>query len=227
MKATRLIALLAGLAAPLTAQSGSGRGGDRLTGHVPPATLPALDSIVEEAARAGLPTEPLIQKALEGGAKGVAPDRLVVAVGASAAQLRSASALLRSAGEARPSDPAEVSAVAAALSRGVSPQQVARLSLALPGEPTGPALHAVADLVGHGFAEDSSVDLVVAGAQLGLRGLRFLDIAAAAVQDLQRGRSHAAALAHVRSLLPHVPAPPRPAAAAVSRARRVQPSQRP
>jgi hypothetical protein len=227
MTAVRLIALLAGLAGPLAAQNDGGRGGDRLVGHVPPATLPALDSIVEDAARAGLPTEPLIQKALEGGAKGVAPDRLVAAVGASAAQLRSASALLRSAGETRPNDPAEVTAVAVALSRGVSPQQVARLGSALPGEPTGPALHAVADLVGHGFAEDSSGDLVIAGAQLGLRGLRFLDVAAAAVQELQRGRSHAAALAHVRAVLPHVPAPPRPAPATVSRARRVQPSQRP
>lgn len=227
MTAVRLLALLAGLVAPLAAQSKGARGEDRLTGHVPPATLPALDSIVEDAARAGIPTEPLIQKALEGGAKRVPPERLVAAVGASAAQLRSASALLRSAGEARPTDPAEVTAVAAALARGVSPQQVARLSAALPGEPTGPALHAVADLVGHGFAEDSSVDLVVAGAQLGVRGLRFLDVAAAAVQELQRGNSHAAALARVRSQLPHVPAPPRPAPAAVSRARRVQPGQRP
>lgn len=227
MTAARLLTLLAALAAPLAAQTAGGRGEDRLRGHVPAATLPALDSIVEEAARAGLPTEPLIQKALEGGAKGITPDRLVAAVGASAAQLRSASALLRSAGEDRPNDPAEVGAVAAALSRGVSPQQVARLSAALPGEPTGPALHAVADLVGHGFAEDSSLDLVVAAAQLGLRGLRFLDVAAAAVQELQRGSSHAAALAHVRSQLPHVPAPPRPAPAAVSRARRVQPGQRP
>lgn len=227
MTAGRIIALLAGLAMPLAAQSGGARGGDRLTGHVPPATLPALDSIMEDAARAGIPTEPLIQKALEGGAKGVPPARLVAAVGASAAQLRSASALLRSAGEARPNDPAEVTAVAVALARGVSPQQVARLSAALPGEPTGPALHAVADLVGHGFAEDSSVDLVVAGAQLGLRGLRFLDIAAAAVRELQRGSSPGAALARVRSQLPHVPAPPRPAPATVSRARRVQPAQRP
>ena len=227
MIAARLITLLVGLTAPLAAQGGGGRGSDRLTGHVPSVTLPALDSIVEDAARAGLPTEPLIQKALEGGAKGVAPDRLVAAVGASAAQLRSASALLQSAGEARRNDPAEVTAVAAALSRGVSADGVARLTEVLPGEPTGPALHAVADLVGHGFAEDSSVDLMMAAVQTGLRGLRFLDVAAAAVQDLQRGRSHAAALAHVRALLPHVPAPPRPAPAAVSRARRVQPSQRP
>jgi hypothetical protein len=217
----RSIGLLLAAAGPLASQGAH----ERLAGRVPPATLAVLDSIVQDAARAGLPTEPLIQKALEGGAKGVAPDRIVAAVGASADLLRSARALLGSAGEARPSDPGEVTAVAAALSRGVSPQLVGRLSAALPGEPTGPALHAVADLVGHGFAEDSSVDLMVEGARLGLRGLRFLDVAAAAVQELQRGRSHAAALAAVRALLPHVPAPPRPAPAAVSHARRVQPGR--
>jgi hypothetical protein len=207
-------------AAPLAGQGPR----QRLAGRVPPATLAVIDSIVQDAARTGLPTEPLIQKALEGGAKGETPDRIVTAVGASAAQLRSARALLTSAGESSPSDPREVSAVAAALSRGVSPQLVGPLSASLPGEPTGPALHAVADLVGHGFAEDSSVDLMVAAARLGVRGLRFLDVAAAAVQELQRGRGHAAALASVRALLPHVPTPPRPAPAAVSRARRVQPS---
>lgn len=220
MNLRRGIVLLLAAASPLAAQGAR----DRLAGRVPPATLEVLDSIVQHAARDGLPTEPLIQKALEGGAKGVAPDRIVAAVGASADQLRSARALLSSAGETRPSDSGEVTAVAAALSRGVSPQLVGRLSAALPGEPTGPALHAVADLVGHGFAEDSSVDLMVEGARLGLRGLRFLDVAAAAVQELQRGRSHADALAAVRALLPHVPAPPRPAPAAVSHARRVSPS---
>lgn len=220
MNLRRSIVLLLAAASPLASQGAR----DRLAGRVPPATLGVLDSIVQDAARDGLPTEPLIQKALEGGAKGVAADRIVAAVGASADQLRSARALLSSAGESRPSDPGEVTAVAAALSRGVSPQLVGRLSTALPGEPAGPALHAVADLVGHGFAEDSSVDLMVEGARLGLRGLRFLDVAAAAVQELQRGRSHAAALAAVRALLPQVPTPPRPAPAAVSHARRVQSS---
>lgn len=221
MSLPRAVVLWLTATTPLLAQGAR----DRLAGRVPAAALTALDSILQDAARAGLPTEPLIQKALEGGAKGVAPDRIVAAVGSSAAQLRGARTLLGSAGESRPSDPGEVIAVAAALSRGVSPELVGRLSAALPGEPTGPALHAVADLVGHGFAEGASVDLMIAGARLGLRGLRFLDVAAAVVQELQRGRSHAAALALVRAVLPHVPAPPRPAPAAVSRALRVQPSR--
>jgi hypothetical protein len=215
----RLVACLLAAGAPLTAQGSLAQ----LSGRVPAPAITAIDSIVVAAHREGLPTHPLIEKALEGGAKGVAPDKIVLAVSASADQLRGARTLLRQAGESQPIDPAEVTAVADALARGLSPDLVGELTAVLPGEPTGPALHAVADLVGHRFAEDSSVDLIVAAAQAGLRGLRFLDVAAAAVQELQRGRSHAAALAHVKRLLPNVPPPPRPAPAAVSRARRVQP----
>ena len=111
-------------------------------------------------------------------------------------------------------------AVSAALVRGLPTPLVQRLVAVLPGEPTGPALHAVADMVGHGFAQDSAVDLVVAAVRQGLRGLRLLDVATAAVHELQRGRSHAAALAAVRLRLPDVPTPPTPPPAAVTRARR-------
>ncbi len=194
----------------------------RLVGRVPNAALPALDSIVGEADAEGIPTEPLIQKALEGGAKGVPSAGIVAAVGALDSQLRSALALLRLSGESRP-ETAEVTAVAVALARGVSPELVSSLSAALPGEPTGPALHAVADLVGHGSAEDAAVDLIVDAAQAGLRGLRLLDVAAAVVQELQRGQTQTMALARVRDMLPNVPPPPRPAPATVSKARRLSP----
>jgi len=53
-----------------------------------------------------------------------------------------------------------------------------------------------------------------------LRGLRLLDVATASVHELQRGRSHALALADVRRLLPNVPTTPTSPPAAVTRARR-------
>lgn len=223
MTVSRLVLVWLLAAASLSAQDARAR----LIGRVPAAALPALDSIVVLADEEGLPTEPLIQKALEGGAKGAPPGSIVSAVDASASQLRGALALLRRAGEAQPAS-TEVSAVAVALSRGISPDLVGNLTEALPGEPTGPALHAVADLVGHGFPEDSAVDLIVEAARHGLRGLRLLDVAAAAVLELQRGQSRGMALARVRDMLPDVPPPPRPAPATVSKAHRVTPpAQRP
>jgi len=195
----------------------------RLAGRVPPAVVHAVDSIVSLARADGLPTEPLIQKALEGGAKHAPPRQIIAAVGDAANQLRVARALLELAVVSHPPEPAEVTAVAAALARGVETDQAERLSAALPGEPMGPALHAVADLVGHGFDQDASVQLIVDAAHSGLRGLRLLDVAAAAVQAVQRGGSPEAALDRVRAKLPDIPLPPRPGPGTLSKARRPQP----
>src|SRR5262249_23177149 len=54
----------------------------RLAGHVPAAALPGVHAIISRAAQDSLPTEPLIEKALEGGAKGVPAEMIVTAVGA-------------------------------------------------------------------------------------------------------------------------------------------------
>src|SRR5581483_919415 len=64
-----------------------------------------LDARVPAAAPAaarGLPAEPLVQKAIEGGAKGVAPDRIVAAVRALAERLARARDAVREAGLERP-----------------------------------------------------------------------------------------------------------------------------
>src|SRR2546422_5488516 len=64
--------LLALLASPLGAQSVR----SRLEGRVPALAIPVVDSLVQLAAREDLPTEPLVQKALEGGAKRVPPQQI-------------------------------------------------------------------------------------------------------------------------------------------------------
>ena len=60
-----VLALAASPALPLAGQSVRGR----LEGRIPSAAIPAVDSLIQFALQEGLPTEPLIQKALEGGAK--------------------------------------------------------------------------------------------------------------------------------------------------------------
>lgn len=208
--------LLAAAVAPLAAQSMRAR----LVGRVPAAAVAPVDSVVRVAGADGLPTEPLVRKALEGGAKQASADQIVAAVAVVAGELREARTLLLRGGARSPVPPAEIVAVSAALVRGLPAPLVQRLVEVLPGEPTGPALHAVADMVGHGFAQDSAVDLVVDAVGQGLRGLRLLDVATAAVHELQRGRSHAVAIAEVRRRLPDVPISPMPPPGTVTRARR-------
>ncbi len=195
---------------PLVAQDGN----PRLV-RVPDAARPAIDSLIAVAVAESLPTEPLVQKALEGSAKGVPPDRLVTGVRRGLMQLREARSIVTRAVPGQPAPEGHVAAVAAALARGLSPAIVERLISVAPTEPPAPALHATADLVAHGFDPDSAADLLVEARSKGLRGDRLLDVAAAADHELQRagGRTQADALAKVRAMLPDVPPPPPPSPA--------------
>src|SRR3989449_9320298 len=58
--------------------------------------------MVDSAAARGLPVELLVQKALEGGAKGVPADRVIAAVRALAGELDASAGALHSAGLAAP-----------------------------------------------------------------------------------------------------------------------------
>ena len=204
------------LASPLAAQSER----DRLEGRVPAAAIPTVDSLVQLATREDLPTEPLVQKALEGGAKHQPAGRIAAAAQAMLGQLRDARALLVRAGDAPPATAAEVTTIYAALKRGLPTLVVERIVAALPQEPRGSALHAVADLATHHFEPDSAAALIIGAARQGLRGERLLDVSTAVLHEVQRGHSRAEAVAVVRRQLPNVPSPPKPARASVAGARR-------
>lgn len=208
--------LLLAVAAPLAAQSVRGR----LEGRVPAASIPVIDSLVRTAAQENLPTEPLVQKAIEGGAKHVSGDRIVKAVELNLEQLRDARALLLRAGDAAPITPSEVASVVSARKRGLDAPVVERIVAALPSEPRGSALHAVADLVAHHFDSDTATDLILEAVRQGMRGGRLLDVSNAAIQEVQRGRTRAEAVDLIRREIPNVPPPPPPTKAAVLRARR-------
>lgn len=218
MKALALLLLVC--AAPLASQTTSAASRGRLEGRVPAASLPAIDSLIGVAAAEHLPTDLLIQKAVEGGAKHVSGDRIVKAIALNLDQLREAQALLVRAGDAPPVTPAEVASVLSARKRGLGVPVVERIVRLIPEDRRASALHAVADLAAHHFDADSATDLIVEAARQGLHGGRLLDVAYAAIQETQRGHTHAEALATIQHELPDVPAVPPPARGAVQRARR-------
>src|ERR1041384_5624302 len=101
---------------------GAGHGGaQRLEGRVPGAALPAIDSIIATAVAESLPTEPLIQKALEGSAKGIPADRLVGGRRSGLLQRRDARIIVARAVPTQPPPEGHVAAVAGALARRLSP----------------------------------------------------------------------------------------------------------
>jgi len=94
------LALAAGLPIGLVAQGV----GASLDGRVPPEVQRAVQDIAADAAARGLPTGSLLQKAIEGGAKRVPPERLIAAVRALSARLAGAAQAVRAAGIERPAD---------------------------------------------------------------------------------------------------------------------------
>src|SRR5213592_5194640 len=94
--------MIALLAIPLTVlsmqQAADSAIAQRLAGRVPPQIASLVEDLGTAAAAHGLPIDPLIQKAIEGSAKGVPPDRVAIAVRWVAMQLDTAAAALREAG---------------------------------------------------------------------------------------------------------------------------------
>jgi hypothetical protein len=211
-----VLACAAFLAVPLAAQSVRGR----LEGRIPSAAIPAVDSLIQFASQEGLPPEPLIQKALEGGAKHVAAPRIVAAVQVSLGQLRGARDLLVRAGDQPPVLPAEITTVAGALRRGLPAPLVERVGAALARPPRAAAMHAVADLVAHRFDPDSAAALIIEAVHDGVPRERLLDVSTAVLQQMQRGHTRAEALAIVRRELPNLPAAAKPTRGNVAGARR-------
>src|SRR5213594_492801 len=184
------------------------------------AAITAVDSLIQFATQEGLPTDPLIQKALEGGAKHVPGPRIVAAVQVSLSQLRDARDLLVRAGDPPPVLPAEMTTVAWARRRGLAAPLVERVVAELARPPRAAAMHAVADLVAHGFDPDSAAQLIIEAVHDGVPQERLLEVSTAALQQVQRGHTRAEALAIVRGQLPNLPASARPPRGNVAGARR-------
>jgi hypothetical protein len=108
----------------------AGQGGvkARLAGRVPPAVAGAVQQLADSAATKGLPVEPLVEKAIEGGAKGVAPARVVSAVRGVLGRLTEAAIALRAPG-VLPPDPDAIEAGAFALNAGLNSDQLRNLAM--------------------------------------------------------------------------------------------------
>jgi len=198
-----LVALLlvAGSAPRLTAQADVVA---RLDRRVPPPVARAVAEIAAAAAARGLPVEPLVQKAIEGGAKRVAADRVVAAVRALATQLGAAAAALRADGIEHPGA-GVIEGGAEALSAGLTAEQVGELARTsrLPYDPAL-TLRVAATLTSLGVPPKQTLDLMEGMMQAGRTPNDLLNLPsqiqegvargvtpAQAAQGLARGAAHA------------------------------------
>jgi len=160
----------------------------RLVGRLPDAMRERVDEIVDAARAGGLPTEPLVDRALEGAAKGAAPALIVAAVARLREELQGARDAF---GEA--ASPAELTAGASALRAGATVDHLARLRRLRPGQPLTVAAAVMADLVAAGVPVDTAVTAVMALAT-DARDADYVAFRRNVQRDIALGASPAAAL---------------------------------
>ena len=151
MPTARVLALL--LLAPLL----PARAQDvRLAERLDSGTASTVQAVVDLAERAGLPTEPLVQKALEGSTLGASGDRIVAAVRTLHGQLDRARDALG--GEA---DAAELTAAAGALRAGLAPAALRRLQSLRADRPLVVPIAVLTDLVAEGVPPEEATRSVL------------------------------------------------------------------
>jgi len=132
----------------------------RLDRRVSPEVQQAVRSIAADAAAHGLPVDPLVQKAIEGGAKGVPGDRVIAAVRALAGRLAEAKEAVSEAGVAAPSGDV-VEGGADALNAGLSRSQVGALvRMSKPPQDPALTLRVAATLAALGVPATQALELV-------------------------------------------------------------------
>jgi hypothetical protein len=128
----------------------------RLTERLDGATAAQVQQVVDSARKAGLPSEPLVQKALEGSTLGASGDRIVAAVEALHGQLSRARNAL-----GRDADDAELTAAAGALRAGLAPTALRRLQSLRPGRPLVVPIAVLTDLVAEGVSPEEATRSVL------------------------------------------------------------------
>lgn len=129
----------------------------RLVGRVPDAARVQLDATLSSARQDGLPTEPLVDRALEGAAKGARSELIIAAVNRLLNELREA----RQAFGAQASA-AELTAGASALRAGATRSDLARLRRMRPEHALTVPAGVLADLVAAGVPADTGIAAVLA-----------------------------------------------------------------
>ena len=162
----------------------------RLAGRLDERTRAEVAALVDSARGAGLPADPLVNKALEGASKGADGARIVAAVRARAGGLARSRALLGD-GATEP----ELVAGAAALRAGAPPAFVERLRRDYPRVALVVPLAVMADLVARGVPADTAAQSVLALVRAGVREAELVAFRQSVERDIALGAPAGAAAA--------------------------------
>jgi hypothetical protein len=185
---TRVARLLAALSLVTVAASPARAQDTRLAARLDKPTYAAVNAIVDSARVAKLPTAPLVDKALEGVAKGSEGGKIVLAVHQLSVRLGSAKHVLGPS-----ATPDEIKAAAGALDVGVSERDLARLRGASGKRPVTMPLAVLTDLIGRDVPIPAATDLVLQLARSGVRDSDLATFQRNVRADIDRGAEPTAA----------------------------------
>jgi hypothetical protein len=167
---------------------------DRLAGRVPADVGAIAETLAARASARGLPVDPLIQKAIEGSAKGISSERVIAALRLVAMQLDTAAAAL--AGGTLGSDTSAIAAGEFAVTAGLSGRDVAQLARSKAARPDViVGLRVAGTLAALGVPPAETVTLVTATLQSGRPAAELLALPARVQAEVARGTEPAQAAA--------------------------------
>lgn len=161
----------------------------RLDARLDPRTRDAVVTVVDSARAEGIPSEPLVQKALEGASKHADGPRILAAVRKLAGELGDAHAAL-----GPTSTEAEVSAGAGALHAGIPPAALSQMRAARAHGSLTVALAVLTDLVARGVPGDTATTVISALTGAGAPDAELLRFQQGVERDIAQGATPAAAL---------------------------------
>jgi hypothetical protein len=141
-----------------------------------------VTALVDSARSLGIPTEPVIDKALEGAAKRAPNDRIVIVVRSRFRELVAARGALGSGAL-----DAEVIAAADALHAGASAQVITALRTGRPNAPLTIPLAVLADLIARGVPADTASSAILALATKPATDAEFADLRDDVERDIAKG----------------------------------------
>ena len=160
----------------------------RLDGRIDARTRAAVGRIIDSTRAAGLPVEPLVDKALEGALKGAEPGRIIGAVSALSRRLAAARAALGT-GAQEP----DLVAAAGALSVGISRETLVRLRDASADVSVAIPLVVLSDLVARGVPADTATAALIALASRGATAEAYLALRSDVARAIAAGAPPAVA----------------------------------
>jgi hypothetical protein len=177
----------------------------RLAARLDKETFSAVNAIVDSARVAKLPTAPLVDKALEGAAKGSDGGKIILAVQQLSLRMGSARKVLST------SNTDEIKAAAAALEAGVSERDLGRLRSAAGKRPVTMPLAVLTDLIGREIAIPTATNLVLQLARAGVKDQELTLFQRNVRADIDRGADPTvAATTRARGLVLRTGTPSKP-----------------